>query len=212
MNKTISARFTATALLLIGTLIASGVTARRVPEPLIHSLKELDSNILGWSAFEEQTLPPSTLKALDATEYLSRSYRKDDRRLDLFVAFYAQQRAGESMHSPKHCLPGSGWEIWEQGSALVPVGGQQLQINRYLIENQGAKMKMFYWYQSKSRVFASELMGKLLLARDTLMSGQTAGSIMRITLPDTPAADHDGVEFASQIIVDMWHCFGRTAF
>ena len=61
------------------------------------------------------------VRALDPTSYLSRTYRKGSNDADLFIAFYAQQRAGESMHSPKHCLPGSGWEIWKHDSAPVPI-------------------------------------------------------------------------------------------
>jgi EpsI family protein len=211
MSGRISLRFAVTAALLIGTLIASGLTGRRVSQPLAIPLERIDSNILGWSAFEDRTLPPHTLDALDATSYLSRGYRKGDRQLDLFIAFYAQQRAGESMHSPKHCLPGAGWEIWQQGSAVVTVNGKNTEINQYRIENQGVRELMFYWYQSRSRIIASEYLGKLLLARDTLVSGQTAGSIVRIMLPDIPGASQEGVAFAGQLIPGVWHCFGNNS-
>jgi EpsI family protein len=209
MSGRISPRFAATTALLMGTLVAGGLTARRISQPLALPLEQIDPGILGWSSFEEQTLPPYTLKALDATAYLARSYRKGDRRLDLFVAFYAQQRAEESMHSPKHCLPGSGWEIWQQGSAPVQVDGKEIEINQYRIENSGSRELMFYWYQSRNRVFASEYLGKLLLARDTLLSGQTAGSIVRIMLPDVAGASQEGVAFAAKLIPEVWRCFGR---
>ena len=114
------------------------------------------------------------------------------------------------MHSPKHCLPGSGWEIWKHGSALVPVRGAQFEINRYSIQNSGTRMLMYYWYQSKTRIVASEYLGKLLLARDTIMTGQTAGSIVRITLPDTPAANQEAVAFASKLIPSVERCFGSA--
>jgi len=209
MSGRISLQFAATTALLITTLVAGGLTARRISQPLALPLEQIDSTMLGWSAFEDRTLPPYTLKALDTTAYLSRGYRKGDLQLDLFIAFYAQQRAGESMHSPKHCLPGSGWEIWQQGSAFVPVNGKEFEINRYRIENLGSRELMFYWYQSRNRVIASEYLGKLLLARDTLLSGQTAGSIVRITLPDTPGASEEGAAFAAKLIPAVWRCIGR---
>jgi EpsI family protein len=149
------------------------------------------------------------LHALDATSYLARNYRKGENQLDLFVAFYEQQRAGESMHSPKHCLPGAGWEIWQQGSALVTVNGKAIEINQDRIENLGSKELMFYWYQSRNRIIASEYLGKLFLARDTLVSGQTAGSIVRIILPDTPGSSQEGAAFAAKLIPAVWRSFGR---
>src|SRR5512138_2316942 len=158
--------FVTTTVLLAGTVVLSGLTARRIPEVLPVPLDQVSPQISGWTMSEEHKLPSRTLRALDASEYLSRTYRKDAVDLDLFIAFYAQQRAGESMHSPKHCLPGAGWEIWQHDSALVPVAGQQIRINKYSIQNSGTRMLMFYWYQSKNRIVASEYLGKVLLARD----------------------------------------------
>jgi len=112
------------------------------------------------------------------------------------------------MHSPKHCLPGAGWEIWNHDSASIPVRGQQVQINKYSIENAGTRMLMFYWYQSKTRIIASEYLGKVMLARDTILTGHTAGSIVRIMLPDTPAASAEGVRFAARLIPEVERCFG----
>ena len=200
--------FATTAVLLLGTTLLSGLTARRVAEPLAVPLNQIDSKIEGWTAAGDQALPAPTLHALAPTSYLVRTYRKDQSLLDLFIAFYAQQRAGESMHSPKHCLPGAGWEIWKHDSAFIPVRGKQVQINKYSIQNAGTRMLMFYWYQSKTRIVASEYLGKILLAEDTILSGHTAGSIVRIMLPDTPATNADGMAFATRLIPEVERCFG----
>jgi EpsI family protein len=200
--------FAATLVLLLGTTLLSGLTARRIPEPLAVPLDQISPQIDGWTAIGDQSLPAPTLHALAPTAYLVRTYRKANSQLDLFIAYYAQQRAGESMHSPKHCLPGAGWEIWKLDSAFVPVHGRQVTINKYSIENSGARMLMFYWYQSKTRIVASEYIGKILLARDTVFSGHTAGSIVRIMLPDTPDASAEGVAFATRLIPEVERCFG----
>lgn len=207
MNKALLP-FAATVLLLLGTTVLSGLTARRIPETLAVPLDQIDSRIQGWTAMDDATLPAPTLHALAPTSYLVRTYRKGNSQLNLFIAFYSQQRAGESMHSPKHCLPGSGWEIWKHDSAFVPVHGKRVQINKYSIQNSGERMLMFYWYQSKARIISSEYIGKILLARDTILSGLTAGSIVRITLPDTPESSTEGVAFATNLIPEVERCFG----
>jgi EpsI family protein len=208
MQSPISFPFFATTVLLVGTAVLGGLAARRASEPLATPLDGIGSQISGWAMLGDQKLPAPTLKALKPTSYLSRAYRKGPSQLELFIAFYAQQRSGESMHSPKHCLPGAGWEIWKHDSALVPVNGKQVEINKYSIQNSGTRMLMFYWYQSKSRIFASEYLGKILLVRDTVMTGHTAGSIVRIMLPDVPGADEEGVAFASNLIPEMQRCIG----
>jgi EpsI family protein len=200
--------FAATFALLLGTTVLSGLTGRRITEPLATPLEQIGPEIEGWRAASDHVLPPGTLRVLAPTAYLARTYQKSNVPLDLFIAYYAQQRAGESMHSPKHCLPGSGWEIWKHDSAFIPVRGRPVQINKYSIQNAGSRMLMFYWYQSKTRIVASEYLGKILLARDTVLSGHTAGSIVRIMLPDTAAASADGVTFATHLIPEMERCFG----
>jgi len=202
--------FATTAVLLLGTVFLSGLTARRIPEPLAIPLDRIDSQIDGWQAMGDRNLPAPTLRALNATSYLSRTYQKGSTMLDVFIAYYEQQRAGESMHSPKHCLPGSGWEIWKHDSASVLVRGSPVEVNSYSIQNSGNRMVMLYWYQSKTRVVASEYLGKILLARDTILTRHTAGSIVRIMLPDTPAARPEGVNFAARLIPEVERCFGSS--
>ena len=93
---------------------------------------------------------------------------------------------------------------------MVPVKGGEVEINQYSIQNSGQRMLVFYWYQSKQRIIASEYMGKVLLAKDALMSGQTAGSLVRIVLPDTPNAPAQGVAFAAKLIPEVDRCFGEA--
>ena len=208
--KLLSFRYVATVLLLVMTLAAYALTERRKVDSLAQPLETVSGRISGWEVAGQAPLGDNVLKTLQLTSYLSRTYAKEGTQLGLLVAFYAQQRAGESMHSPKHCLPGSGWEIWKQDSANVPVNGRNVVINQYSIQNSGQRMLVFYWYQSKHRIIASEYMGKLLLAKDALLDGRTAGSLVRITLPDTPSAPAEGTAFAAALIPELERCFGGT--
>jgi EpsI family protein len=209
MKSPTSLHFCATIVLLVGTIFLGSLTARRISTPLAVPLEQIAPDVAGWTALKDQTLPAGTLRALDATSYLSRKYGKDSKELDLFIAFYMQQRAGESMHSPKHCLPGSGWEIWQHDSAIISAEGKQYGVNKYSIQNAGTRMLMFYWYQSKDRIIASEYLGKILLAKDTILTGRTAGSIVRIMLPDVPSASDEGALFAARLIPQVQRCFGN---
>jgi EpsI family protein len=207
--KRIVRQFLITVLLLSATLVASRLSERRRSEYLAQPLENIDRQVAGWRAISDQTLGARVLKVLLPTSYLARTYQKGNRQLGLWIAFYAQQRAGEAMHSPKACLPGGGWEIWNYDSALIPVAGRQVRVNKYSIDNSGQRMLMFYWYQSRQRIIASEYLGKLLLVRDALVDGRTAGSIVRITIPDAAGASDEAVTFASGLIPQVDRCFGR---
>jgi EpsI family protein len=201
--------FVLTVLLLAGTFMAVAFTARRLPESLNASLDSIPAEIAGWSMVQQENLDPHVLQVLLPTSYLSRTYHKNGLSANLFAAYYAQQRAGESMHSPKNCLPGSGWEIWRYDSASVPVNGRQVTINKYSIQNSGQRSLVFYWYQSRQRIVASEYLGKILLIRDALFDGSTAGSIVRIVLPDVSEASDAGLSFSAAVIPELARCFGR---
>jgi EpsI family protein len=128
--------------------------------------------------------------------------------MSLFVAFYANQRAGESMHSPKYCMPGGGWEMMDSGRTTILSNGHRREVNNYMLYRGGDRMRMIYWYQGQNRVVASEYKAKLYLLWDAARTGQTAGSIVRITTPENPGALEKALDFAAQVIPQVERCFG----
>jgi EpsI family protein len=205
----LSPHLTATFLLLAGTLAASKLVAHRKSEMLALPLATIARNIAGFSGVDNPALDEPTLRALNPTSYLSRTYSNGGLAADLFISFYAQQRAGESMHSPKHCLPGAGWEIWNYDTMEIPAAGQRFTVNKYSISRESERRLVLYWYQSRDRIIASEYLGKLLLARDTLLQNATAASIVRLILPDQPGTSEIARTFAGDLIPQVQLCFGR---
>src|SRR5260370_36656427 len=118
---------------LLGTapLAAARLTSYRKSALLARPLDSIDRSISGLTGTDNPPPSDRVLEKLLLTSYLSRTYRKAGIEADLFIAFYAHQRAGESMHSPKHCLPGSGWEIWDYSSADIPVNGRSVRVDKY---------------------------------------------------------------------------------
>ena len=147
--------FIVTCALLAATLTASNLSANRTSESLVQPLDTISRQIAGFIGIDNPPLDAHMLQTLNATTYLGRTYEKPALRADLFIAFYAQQRAGESMHSPKHCLPGAGWEIWDYDVAEVTANHQTFKINKYAISHEGERRLVLYWYQSKNRIIAS---------------------------------------------------------
>lgn len=196
-----------TTLLLSVTMAASHMTSTRKEEPLLKPLSTINLQIGAFMGTENPPPPDSVLRELRASDYVSRTYRRPDLAVDLFIAFYSRQRAGQTMHSPKHCLPGSGWEIWDYATTDIPFGNKSVTVNKYSIQHAGDRRVVLYWYQSKERVFASEYLGKLLLGRDALLQDTTAASIVRIIVPDQPGAVEGASAFASAVLPQMQQLF-----
>jgi EpsI family protein len=199
----------APAIVMLGaTLAITYAVGQRRPEPLKHPLESVSDQLAGWTRIDSEPVTPSMLSGLKLTSYLSRTYRKHGQHLGLFIAYYALQRGGETMHSPKHCLPGTGWEIWKQGQLSVTVHGHAVTVNQDSISNADRRMVMLYWYQSQRRIFANEYMGKGLLLWDAVTEGRTGGSLVRIILPERDGIAADGAQFVEQLIPQLEQCFG----
>ena len=208
MIRTQRARYLVTVLLLLATLAVWRATAHS-PEPLTAPLETIDRQIENWAMVAEPPLQKDVLQVLAPTSYLSREYRRNGRDLGLLIVYYANQHSGDSLHSPRNCLPGSGWDIWSYDTAEVSAGGRTVPINKYGIQNGSFRMQVLYWYQSRKHILASEYLGKLFLMRDSLLERTTSGSLVRVTLPDTPEGLKDGLEFASALIPKLQLCLGH---
>ena len=114
--------FVGAIAILSATLATSAFTERRHPQALAQPLATIPRALAGWQFVQDAPLEQSTLQRLVLTDYVSRVYSQAGKQLGLFIAYYAEQRSGESMHSPKHCLPGSGWfEVYSRPEE-VPAG------------------------------------------------------------------------------------------
>jgi EpsI family protein len=201
-------RYLASFALLISTLAMVGYSERHPPQPLARPLGQIPTQLGEWTGADDPPLAANILRSLDATAVLSRTYQKQGKALNVFVAYYAKQKAGESMHSPKYCLPGGGWEPLEAAPVTVSAGGGKASVNKYLIQKGGQRALILYWYQSTGRIVTSEYQGKALLFWDALIHRRNGGSIVRLTLPNDPGALDDGLAFAPVLIAEMQRCLG----
>lgn len=159
-------------------------------------LGELPFEIGGWHGTTNPPLESNLLAKLHPTAYLSRQYTNGGSNLDLFIAYYAHQQAGETAHSPLLCLPGAGWEIDERRSLKI----RSFDVNELAIRKDGTRLRVLYWYQSANRIHANEYLGKILLVRDAILFRQTSGSIVRVVVPDSPLGRETAFRFSNAII------------
>jgi EpsI family protein len=198
--------FAITAALLAATWASSALSGNRLPEPLAQPLESIPRQIGPWTGSADHPLDQATEDVLRATSYLSRSYQRDDLTLDFFTAFYALQEAGETMHSPRNCLPGSGWEVWRHSTVDFEVDGKTVTLNEYGVQNGARRMIVLYWYQTPERIIASEYYAKLCLVWDAVVSSRTSGSIVRVVAPDRPGSLEAATEFAAKMIPEVQRC------
>jgi EpsI family protein len=178
-------------LLLIGG-VATFVTSGRT-EILPHrmSFAEFPTRIGEWEG-RASPLDLATEKALKVDDYILSDYTRSDRRpVNLYVAFYASQRSGESPHSPIVCIPGSGWAITTVRQIDADTGGGRQPFNRVIIEKGPVKELVYYWFDERGRKIANEYWAKVYLLTDAIVKNRTDGALVRLTTRVFPGETED---------------------
>lgn len=170
---------------------------------LSRPLNTLPLHMGAWHQVSEESFSPPVRKMLHADDLLSRTYEViPGTKVQLFVAYYKTQKAGERMHSPRNCLPGSGWEPISVSVINADVGGGRIeQLNRYLVDREDKRMLVVYWYQEHNRLIADEYRSKLYLMWDSIRRGTRDGALVRVSLPLPPGLDeHEATTTLLQFI------------
>ena len=160
--------------------------SRQEQVPHTRPLSGFHLNSPDWFAFEEMALDKDTVDVLQADDLLGRAYKDTHNGAvaTLFVAYFKTQRTGKTPHSPKNCLPGSGWVPSESGSIDVPVSGEAkpITVNRYVVSRGDNQSVVVYWYQSHNRVVASEYSAKLYTVADAIRYNRSDTALVRVVV------------------------------
>lgn len=200
------ARFSLLALLLISTLGLLRARDREEVLPNHASLRDFPLSLGDWHGKDLQ-MSTEVLEVLGPGDFLLRDYFSASHRraTNLFIAFFPSQRKGDTIHSPKNCLPGSGWVPVE--STRMWIGGQdghKIEVNRYLVEKGSDRALVLYWYQAHGRVTPSEYKAKYHLVADAIRMNRSDGALIRISTPlkndeSIPEAETRIIRFAQMV-------------
>jgi EpsI family protein len=177
--------------------------SRRENVPAHKLLQDFGFSGNNWNLVENVDVDKETLEVLKADDLLSRIYQNGQTgdMATLFVAYFETQRTGKTPHSPKNCLPGSGWVQSQSGSIEIPVAGQAspIRVNNYVVSRGQNQSVVLYWYQSHNRVIASEYSAKVYTVTDSIRYNRSDTSLVRVVVNvnngDTAKATQAAISF-----------------
>jgi EpsI family protein len=159
---------------------------RQSAVPLAAPLSGVLSVVSGYRT-EEQRLSNAEREIAGMSDYVARVYWRDSLpAFTTFVSYYERQTQGKTIHSPRNCLPGAGWEVLSSGRQVVMVDGRPRTLNRSVIKNGATTAVVFYWYQGRGRLVADEYAVKWNLLRDAALAGHTEEALVRVVVPVPP--------------------------
>ncbi len=155
------------------------------------------------------TIDPREIEVLGAGDFGEFEYtRSVDPPLVLFVGYFPSQRTGTSIHSPKNCLPGSGWAPIESKYVNLSQQDHHYPVNEYIVQKGDQKQLVLYWYQAHGRLVANEYIAKFYLIADSIRVGRSDAALVRITTPileseGTAEAENRAFQFAHVLLPNL---------
>jgi EpsI family protein len=183
LNST-PARLVTLFLLIQTAVLYSSIRPEYVPAS--RPLSEVPRQIGPWTMVGEGYVDKETMDVLKADDTLTRAYQnaQTGAGATLFVASFRTQRNGKTPHSPKNCLPGSGWTQLSSENYSIDVGqAAPIVVNRYVIEHGDERELVLYWYQSRDRVVADEFKAKFWVLADAMRLNRTDTALVRVIVP-----------------------------
>lgn len=189
--------------------------------PARESFEQFPLELGKWSCPGREPLEPEVEKNLGVTEYLVCTYVHNITHsvIGVYIGYHEDQHrvggrggSGSGIHPPKHCLPGSGWDIIGANKVAVDYPGlpeRPTEVMRLLIAKGEERQLVYYWYQERGRVIADDWKKPLYMFWDRATRHRSDGSLVRFTIPvvqgDDERADKQFQELAELLLPHLSH-------
>jgi EpsI family protein len=151
---------------------------------------EIDASALATlpmriDAYHGEGIPlESTVESMLRADFnLQRAYYGPGSLVWLYVGYYGTTRGGRPEHTPRACYTGAGWGI-ESARTLRVVPNGELRAKEYLVEREGERRLVHFWYRSVRR---TGMLGGWDQNIDRfvgrLTDGRADGALIRISTP-----------------------------
>ncbi len=185
------------ALMAIAALFTVGIDTQRSLS-LRASLADVIPLEAAGHYGEDKLISDAEVEAAGVTDYLMRDYGA----FSLYIGYYSRQLRGKTIHSPKNCLPGAGWEALASRTVRIGTRSDTITVNRYLLQREDQRALVLYWYQGRGRIQANEYLVKWDLLRDSALKQRSDEALVRIVVPiqtDEDAAFAIAAEMAAEV-------------
>jgi EpsI family protein len=200
-------------LLAVGAVLATvGVAAQRALQLRTPLAEAVPRQIEGIPS-RDLVLSDEEARVAGVTNYLVRAYQRPDSgsgvAFSVYVGYYDRQTQGRTIHSPKNCLPGAGWEPLASRQETVTTSIGTVVVNRYLLQRGREHALVLYWYQGRGRVAWNEYRVKWDLLRDAALRRRSDEALVRIMVPVT-ASDSDAARLAREVAAQIADALDRA--
>jgi EpsI family protein len=171
--------------------------------PMARPLTEFPDSVQGWHVTSQSTFGEDILNVLRPTDYLARQYSgMVGDTIGLYIGYHDGGKESGEIHSPKHCLPGSGWQELSSDRMELATPRGHVNLVKAVYQKGESRQLFFYWFQVQNRTLSSEYALKGAEIVNSLLHGRRDAAFVRISVPvetDEKHAEITGVNFIREI-------------
>lgn len=159
--------------------------------PILQPLRKFPPILGEWRIDSSRKSTDAEISMLGVDDYVEFNYSTSaSLSLNFYAAFYESVGTGGGYHSPRNCLPGSGWGVVSSKPILIAPKGKEggVKVSEMLIRNGNSYQLVLYWYQNRGRIIHSEYLEKIYLVFDAIKDKRRDGTFVRLI---TPVRDGD---------------------
>lgn len=191
-------RFIIVYLLLIAVALFINLH-KDIAVPTNRPFSEFPIQLASWQMSSQSEFSDNVLNVLKPTDYISRQYKgTDGKMVTLYIGYHGGGKESGEIHSPRHCLPGSGWyEVSTKRGTLV-INNEKLNLVRSIYQKGESRELFLYWFQMRDRSINDEYSLKLAEIASSILYRRRDASFIRVSVPfenDEPDAVAMGEHF-----------------
>jgi len=188
--------------LLALTIVGAGAADRHRQIAKVPDWTSVPLELAGWKGTLESFEPGY---GDPAESSLLRVYRNErSEPVIVYVGFYNDLSSYLEVHSPEVCYPAQGWTVLStMRSAEYISARRQFRPQEAVVEKNGQRRLVVWWYNAGSRPFENRIRYVYALLALSSLAGRTDGSMVRI---ETPLEDKNE-ERARQRLKDFERIF-----
>jgi EpsI family protein len=158
--------------------------------PLARPFGEFPASLGGWRMLGQSSLSESIVRLLMPTDYLSRRYVDGHgTSVDMYLSYFDGGPDSGGIHSPKHCLPGSGWTELSSERVRLDLAGESVNMVRAVYAKGDVREVIFYWFAMRGKTMSDEYSLKLAEITGSMLHSRRDQSFVRISVQSTKDLD-----------------------
>ena len=169
--------------LFLGLAILFVNSHEDISVPANRPLNDIPMTLGDWRMVSQLAMGEGVLANLKPTDYLSRVYVDGaGNRVVFYLGYHGGGPDSGPIHSPKHCLPGSGWQILQQEKKEVPVADGTVSFVQAVYQQGEEKVLFLYWFQIKGAALTNEYALKFAEIRNSILYNRRDSAFIRISV------------------------------